>query len=231
VASRKVKKEVLSLEQSASEELAPEIAQETTAEAVSEISQEISPAQLCTQVAALIFASGKPIGAAAICAATGKSISEVQTAVDELQERYRDDFDGFSLTEVNGGWQFRTAAAQADLIQKLLPQRERRLSRAAAETLAIIAYRQPIQRAEIEAMRGVDALPTIKTLLDAKLISPVGRDESVGHPTLYGTTDLFLEKFGLRDLSELPSRREIEQIVSEPGESEVAQRELLAANE
>ena len=103
--------------------------------------------------------------------------------------------------------------------------RSKRLSKAAAETLAIVAYRQPVQKAEIEAIRGVDAIQTVKTLLDAKLIRIVGRDTTPGTPALYGTTDVFLEKFGLADLSELPSVRELKELESEPDESEVFSEE------
>ena len=105
----------------------------------------------------------------------------------------------------------------------------KKLSTQALETLAIVAYRQPIVKSDVEVIRGVDATPTIKTLLDRKLIKIVGYQDSVGHPALYGTTERFLELFGLESLRELPNLRELEAIEGDPGEigeSEIKEDEL-----
>ena len=120
---------------------------------------------------------------------------------------------------MSAGFQFRSAPVLAQVIKRLIPARTKRLSRAAGETLAVIAYKQPVERAEIESIRGVDALPTLKTLLDARLIRVIGKHDSPGHPVLYGTTAEFLERFGLADLSALPTLHEFEQLASEPGDS------------
>ena len=174
---------------------------------------------LVAHVGALLFVSSKPISAETIAQAVGSEIGEVEKALAELELLFGEERFGFGLKQVAGSWQLRTSPLVTKTIQKLIPPRAKKLSKAAAETLAVVAYKQPVQRSEIEAIRGVDALPTLKTLLDAKLIRCVGRDDSVGQPAIYGTTQTFLEKFGLRDLSELPSIREIAQLASEPGEA------------
>ena len=173
---------------------------------------------LVATVGSLLFISPKPLKLDALSEITQKSTDDLQIAVDALARLFDDHTHGFSLHKVNGGFQFRTAPEALPVIKKLKPNRGRRLSRAAAETLAVIAYKQPVQRAEIESIRGVDALPTLKTLLDAKLIRIIGREDSVGSPVLYGTTSEFLEVFGLSDLSELPSAQEINNLADEPGE-------------
>jgi segregation and condensation protein B len=116
---------------------------------------------------------------------------------------------GVELVAVAGGWQFRTAPDLAPHLRKVVSE-PRRLSRAALETLAIIAYHQPITRAEIEAIRGVSlAQATFDALLEAGLIAPRGRKETPGRPVLWGTTETFLQHFGLRALTDLPKREEL----------------------
>ena len=176
---------------------------------------------LVATVGSLLFVSPKPLKLDAISEITQVSVDDLQIAVEALGRLFDDKTHGFSLHQVNGGFQFRTAPEALPVIKKLKPNRGRRLSRAAAETLAVIAYKQPVQRSEIENIRGVDALPTLKTLLDARLIRIIGREDSVGNPVLYGTTSEFLEVFGLSDLSELPSVHEINNLANEPGEVEV----------
>ena len=167
---------------------------------------------------ALLFVAHKPVKFDALKYAAHLTTEEVEQAIAEITEMFRDETHGFSLHEVAGGYQFRTAAGAAATIKRYRPPKQRRLSKAAAETLAIIAYKQPIQRTEIENIRGVDALPTLKTLLDAKLVRIVGHEDSAGQPALYGTTEEFLEVFGLMDLAELPSLRELTEVTSDPGE-------------
>ncbi|HQH27087.1 MAG TPA: SMC-Scp complex subunit ScpB [Oligoflexia bacterium] len=169
---------------------------------------------------ALLFASPRPLSLQVLAEAARADAADVEAALEELRQDFSAETHGITLSEVGQHYQLRTTPAAARVVQRLIPPRAKKLSRAAGETLAVIAYKQPVQRAEIEAIRGVDALPTLKTLLDAKLIRIVGRADSAGHPALYGTTQTFLEKFGLRDLSMLPSIRELEQLASEPGEAE-----------
>ncbi len=170
------------------------------------------------RVGSLLLASAKPISIETLKSASGLPQKELKEALEELTAYYQDEVHGFSLHEVAGGYQFRTAPAAKELIRKLFPPRSRRLSRAALETLSIIAYKQPVQRAEIESIRGVDALPTLRTLIETNLIRIVGYQDAPGQPALYGTTSKFLEQFGLRDLTDLPSLRELEQIQKDPGE-------------
>jgi segregation and condensation protein B len=115
------------------------------------------------------------------------------------------------LVEVAGGYQLRTAPEHAQWVRRLFQQKPWRLTRATLETLAIIAYKQPITRAEIEAIRGVDVDSVLASLLSRKLVRIVGRKEVVGRPLLYGSTRQFLEVFGLRDLASLPALSEIVQ--------------------
>ena len=186
-------------------------------------SEEISGTcslNLVATVSSLLFVSSKPLKLETLSEITNVSTEDLQIAMDAAGRLFDDKTHGFSLHKVNGGFQFRSAPEALPVIKKLKPNRGRRLSRAAAETLAVIAYKQPVQRSEIESIRGVDALPTLKTLLDAKLIRIIGREDSVGSPVLYGTTPEFLEVFGLSDLSELPSAHEINNLANEPGEIE-----------
>ena len=175
---------------------------------------------LIASISSVLFVSPKPISVVKIARVLEKEEDEIKLALDEIKSLFSDDTHGFSLHEVAGGYQFKTGEQFADTIKKLITKKNRKLTQAASETLAMIAYKQPIQRAEIEAVRGVDALPTLKTLLDARLVRIVGRENTPGHPALYGTTDIFLEKFGLKDLSELPTIRELEEIENDPGEVE-----------
>ncbi len=134
---------------------------------------------------------------------------DIRLALAELQGEYEDRRGGFVLQEVAGGFQFRTHADYSDWIKKLLKPSPTRLSRAALETLAIIAYKQPIIRADIEHIRGVDSGGVLRMLLERKLIRVLGRKDIPGRPMIYGTTKEFLELFNLKDLGDLPSPKEI----------------------
>ena len=179
-------------------------------------------------VCALLFVSTRPLDVPTLAEAARASAAEVEAALEQLKGVFDERQHGIVLVEAGGGFQLRTAARASRYIHRLIPPRAKKLSRAAAETLAVIAYKQPVQRAEIEAIRGVDALPTLKTLLEARLIRIVGRADSAGHPALYGTTQTFLEKFGLRDLSELPTVRELKELAEDPGESEDSDEDVLS---
>lgn len=185
------------------------------------ISSDSPSLGLPAQISALLFIATAPLSIEDIARVTGSTHDAVQDALSRVQEFYIDSVHGFSLVDVNGGYQLRTASAALSVISKFRPPKAKRLSRAAAETLAVVAYKQPVHRAEIESIRGVDALPTLKTLLDSKLIRIVGKEDSVGHPALYGTTPRFLEIFGLRDLSDLPSMRDLQQFAKEPGDASI----------
>lgn len=187
-----------------------------------EVSEESDapPPSLTQQLTALLFVAPRPLPSAVLAEYTNHDVEAVESCLAEVMELFAKTELGFELVEVAGAYQLRTVPRLRKVIENLIPPRARKLSRAAAETLAVVAYKQPVQRAEIEAIRGVDALPTVRTLLDAKLIRVVGREDAPGQPALYGTTAVFLEKFGLRDLSELPPIREIVEISREEGEAD-----------
>lgn len=149
----------------------------------------------------------------------------VLTILRRLQEEYREVGRGLQLVEVAGGYQLTTRPENAPWIKQLHAVRTAsRLSRPALETLAIVTYRQPVTTPEIEAIRGVDCSGVLKTLLERRLIKIVGRKEAVGKPMLYGTTQEFLQCFGLRDLSELPPLKDLEEVSREfPDLAEVGQ--------
>ena len=136
----------------------------------------------------------------------------IQAVLNELQEECETRRRGVRLVEVAGGYQLRTAKVNADWVKKFLGGRPARMGKATLETLAIIAYRQPITKAEIEAIRGVDVDGVITTLLERNLIRAVARKDVPGRPFLYGTTPEFLQLFNLKDLTHLPTLKEIDEI-------------------
>jgi len=140
---------------------------------------------------------------------------EIRSALIELQQDYGSRESGICLAEVAKGYQFRTREEFGEYVRRLIKTRASRFSQSALETVAIVAYRQPITRAEIEYLRGVDSGGVIKTLLEKKLIKILGKKDIPGRPLIYGTTREFLEIFGLKDLSSLPSLREIEELAAD----------------
>jgi segregation and condensation protein B len=159
---------------------------------------------LISGVECLLFASAEPLAEADIARAAGCSSEDAAIALRRLQERLVRDGSGLQVVQIAGGWQLSTRAEHAETVGRLLARGTSRLSRAALETLAIIAYRQPITAPEIEAVRGVSADGVLKTLMDRRLISEAGRKQTPGRPMLYHTTDDFLHYFGIKDLSQLP---------------------------
>ena len=139
---------------------------------------------------------------------------DLTAALVELADGYRENGHAFQLLETGAGWQITTTAAFAPWVRQLYPEsRPTRLSAPALETLAVIAYRQPIARADIEAVRGVDVGGVVQTLLDRALVRIAGRAEDLpGRPILYATTEFFLEHFGLRTPDELPNREELRRV-------------------
>jgi segregation and condensation protein B len=155
---------------------------------------------------ALVFASAGPVGARALSQLLPETM-DADAVIAALRERYAGR--GVELAEVGGGVQFRTASDLAPRLRKVIAI-PRRLPRVAMETLAIIAYHQPVTRAEVEEIRGASlSQQTLDALLEASLIAPRGRKESPGRPTLWGTTAQFLAQFGLKDLRELPRREDL----------------------
>jgi segregation and condensation protein B len=158
----------------------------------------------------LLFAAAAPVPVARLVEALdGPGRAEVVRALEQLAAHYEREGRGLRLAQVAGGWQLRTPAEHGPWVRRLLRERPPRLSRPMLETLAIIAYRQPCTRVEIEAVRGVDADAVLSTLLERRLIRIAGRKEAPGRPLLYTTTRDFLEVFGLPDLGALPPLRDL----------------------
>lgn len=161
---------------------------------------------------AALFASATPVSGDALqlMASHADDETTLEAALEELRQHYDSEGHGVELVEVAGGWQILTRPEYTEAIERAqLAARPQRLSAAALETLAIIAYRQPIGRAEIEEIRGVGAGAILKSLHERGLIDIVGRGEGLGRPLLYGTTASFLEQFALRHLEELPRADEL----------------------
>lgn len=159
-------------------------------------------------VEAFIFASDTPISLDRLSTLLEQPKAQIRPVVEQLQQQYGAAGRGFTLAEVAGGYQFRTVAELAPWLRKLKKDRVQKFSQAALETLAIIAYRQPATRAEIEYLRGVDSGGVMKTLLDKNLLRILGKKDVPGRPLIYGTSRQFLELFGFRDLTELPTLKE-----------------------
>jgi segregation and condensation protein B len=171
---------------------------------------------------AALFASPRPIPTVELAALEpDASPAAVQSAIGELREHYDVDGHGVALVDMGGGWQILTRPEYTEAIERAqMAARPQRLSAAALETLAIIAYRQPIGRADVAEIRGVDVGAVIKGLHERGLIDVVGRAEGLGRPLLYGTTGSFLEQFGLRHLEELPRVDELTIALRKPGHEE-----------
>lgn len=167
---------------------------------------------------ALLFVSADPIPVTRFVALLGAvTKQEIEQALACLRHDYEQEGRGVQLAEVAGGYQLMTKAEFAPWLKRLEKVKApSKLSRSALESLAIIAYKQPIVRAEVEQIRGVETSGVIRTLLERKLVRIVGRKEEPGRPIMYGTTKTFLEHFGLRDLSQLPPLRDFREL----GESE-----------
>jgi len=159
--------------------------------------------------------------------------SQVMLAIEELRAEYSADAHGIELRQIAGGYRMSTKPEQHDLVRSFAKSLKPpiRLSLQALETLAVIAYKQPVTVPEISEIRGVDASGVIATLLDRKLITTTGRKEVIGRPILYKTTKEFLLRFGLKDVNELPSMEEFEKLVAESFQSDLLPGEGPQAQE
>ena len=184
----------------------------------------------------LIFVSEGPVTAKRLARAARATIAEVQPLLDELVADY--EHRGVHLYYVAGGYQFRSARETSDFVKTLVAPKPVRLTRAQLETLAIIAYRQPITRPEVDDVRGVDSGSSLKVLTDRGLVKILGRKDEPGRPLVYGTTPKFLEFFGLGSLKDLPTLQEFSDLSDEhkalferkTGESiDIAAAEIAAA--
>jgi segregation and condensation protein B len=184
----------------------------------------------------LIFVSDRPVTLKKLARAARATIAEVQPLLDELVADYQ--HRGVHLYFVAGGYQFRSARESADFVKTLVAPKPMRLTRAQLETLAIVAYRQPLTRPEVDDVRGVDSGSSLKMLTDRGLVKILGRKDEPGRPLVYGTTPGFLEFFGLSGLKDLPTLQEFSELTDEhkalfeqkTGESiDIAAAELAAA--
>ena len=191
-------------------------------------------------IEALIFSSDEPITSTdlvkAIKGIDGEdiqiSVEEVEECINGLNQIYEEKNVAFNIMKIAGGYLFATKPEYAKYIGYLSSEKsKRRLSQAALETLAIIAYKQPITKPELETIRGVNSDYILNTLLEKNLISITGRAESIGRPLLYGTTTEFLKYFGLDKLSDLPKPREIEEIMKDEDFIEQKQKIMMNVSE
>ena len=162
---------------------------------------------------AVLFAADSPLDSARLAVILGGKVDSagVKAMIEELEGRLLEGGRPYEIRPIGGGYQLKSRSTFAPWLKKLFEgTRRRRLSPATLETLAIIAYKQPILRADVEAIRGVDCGPIVRRLLDLSLVRIVKRDESLGRPILYGTTRRFLEEFGLRSIQDLPSIHELQ---------------------
>ncbi len=165
----------------------------------------ISEEDLRLGIEAVLFSTGEPVPIRQLAELFEVSIHDVRQAVEELRLDYVNSGRAYRIEDISGGVQILTLPRFEPWIRRYLSKaRDSRLSAAAFETLAVIAYKQPITKADLEAIRGVQCAPILKTLMDRNLIKVVGREDTLGKPLLYGTTKRFLESFGLPSLSGLP---------------------------
>ncbi len=181
---------------------------------------------LALHIESLIFAAEQPVTLAEIeeclstCFDAPVALEEITNALESLSQKYVDENYSFELNLIAGGYCFMTKGAYHTIVGQYLKQHTRKmLSRAALETLAIVAYKQPVTKVEVESIRGVNCEYTIQKLLDKELISISGRADGPGRPLLYQTSERFMDYFGLKDISDLPKIKDFEKPDNEIGDS------------
>jgi segregation and condensation protein B len=197
----------------AAEEASQSVAEATGAETDDAPYSLQSMAERIAVIEALVFVAEEPLSAKIIADVLKEDREIIEQAIQELVKEFNGRNGGLQLREVAGGWQFATRPEYHEHVRAFLRTRpSAKLTLASLETLAVIAYRQPVTVPEILEIRGVQSPSAIKTLLDKKLIVAKGRKETVGRPMMYGTSKEFLMQFGLKDLSELPSIEDFEDL-------------------
>jgi len=188
----------------------------------------VPPSNPIPALEALLFSSDQPLTLALLAESLELEPERVEASLREIGEAYAGRGAGVELREIAGGWMLVTTPAQAEWVGRMLRgKRKMRLSRAGLETMAIVAYKQPVTKTEIEAIRGVDSTGVLATLLERNLVTIRGRSKVVGRPLLYGTTPEFLDYFGLKDLTELPRPEELRALIAarEPEQLEMIEVE------
>ena len=190
-------------------------AAQTELQQLKEAARFVTPERAVQVLEALFFAADKPLDLRTLEETTQFSSEILKAALEQLQAIYAPGNGGVALVDLGGRWQLRTEPHAGVYVRRLLQVKPLRLTRAALETLSIIAYRQPVTRPEMEDLRGVDCGAVTKALLERKLIRILGKKDEPGRPLLYGTTKEFLELFNLRDLTQLPTLREFQELSEE----------------
>lgn len=223
--------ELKALRQELSREISDQLPPELRAETRSQVKPELQTREVHDEeeakrvIEAILFTAAKPVTVADLKRAlAGFGLAKIEKVVLDLKAEYEREGRSFRIQEIAGGFECATNPKYAPWILKLELQRKaRQATQSALETLAIVAYKQPTTRAEIEDLRGVDVSGVLATLMDRSLIKIVGRKEIPGRPFLYGTTEKFLEHFGLKSLQDLPDISEIRSLI----EHSVKREELL----
>lgn len=185
--------------------------------------------QMRSALESMMYVWGEPLDVKSAAEIFDVPWQEVYACLKELQETYENEGRGIRIREVNKCFQFVTAEENASYIRKLCtPVKQKRLSQSALEVLAIIAYKQPVTKSEIEAIRGIKCDRVIDGLQKKDLVKGVGRSDGVGRPLLYGTTDRFLKNFGFESLEELPEIEEISSVIGEEDLPEGAELRQIA---
>lgn len=192
--------------------------------------RDLSGSELQAAVEATFFMHHKPVSVSRLRELINPGIpeEEYRSAVSNLMASYFDESRGIELCEVAGGFQFRTKAEHKDITRRMYQIAPMKLTNAMLEVLAIAAYNQPITRETVDKIRGVDSSHLLRVLLDKKMLRIVGKSDDIGRPMIYGTTKEFLELFGLRDLSALPSLRELEDMLPKNEVGTISEEEALA---
>ncbi|MBL7714657.1 MAG: SMC-Scp complex subunit ScpB [Bdellovibrionales bacterium] len=224
IAEDEALEKALALENEAAAEIDPELQAALPKQPVEDSDGNLDLAEMESCIESLLFMTDKPMSLEKLQGLLGPEISHAlfQEAMTRLKDRYQKAHHGIEIVEVAGGFQFRTKVGRAALAKKLAKVQTQRLSAGAMETLAIVAYQQPVLKEDVDKIRGVDSSHFIRGLMEKKLIKISGRSDLPGRPMVYATTSEFLEVFGLKELSELPSLRELEQMIpaSQSGEED-----------
>ena len=187
------------------------------------------PHMLEGTIEALLFASDKPLTIKQVHAHLAEpGTTVVREALYRIQSRFRRPGSGIRLVEVAKGWQFRTDMRTARYVSEMRGQQPIKLSKAALETLSIVSYRQPVTRAEVEDLRGVDPGGILRMLSERGLVCVTGRKDEPGRPLLYGTTPEFLSLFGLRDLSDLPTLRDLRELQQDDNRDNIGSTDVTS---
>lgn len=182
----------------------------------------MEPGRIAAAIEALLFVTGEPVELKTIGELLDVPRPDAQAAIDVLRARFESEEHGIGIVEIAGGFQLGTKPEHADLISRMLKEIKRiRLSVPAMETLSIVAYRQPVTKAQVEEIRGVNIDGVMKTLLERELIKIVGKKDEPGRPLLFGTTDAFLIQFALKSLSDLPPLSQFDEIAKARAAGEI----------